>query len=103
MNQAQLEAIDSAGPHQAMTATADASGLASITLYGGRKYALVANTPGVREPACGGPVTFVASDDLVLEPIKLDKSIQACRVEQRAAVNASLSAGAPPKCEAGAK
>jgi hypothetical protein len=85
-----LLAIDVAGEHQAMVARADGNGLAAIQLYVGRQYSLVASTSGVREPACGGPVTFTASDGLVLEPMKLDKTWNACRAAQRDALHKTL-------------
>jgi hypothetical protein len=82
VNQALVIAKDTLTPTQAITATADSSGRAEITLYVGRVYKLVANTPGTREPACAGPVQFVAKDGLVLDAMTLDKSFHDCRALQ---------------------
>lgn len=65
-------------------ATADADGRADIALYAGQEYSLIAEKPGYREPACGGPVRFVAKEGMVLKPLTLDKSIAQCRPAEKA-------------------
>lgn len=82
VDRALVIAKDTLTPTQAITSTADSSGRAEITLYAGRVYKLVANTPGTREPACAGPVQFVAKEGLVVETMTLDKSFHDCRVLQ---------------------
>ncbi len=82
VDQAKVIAKDMLTPTQAIDSTADSSGRAEIMLYAGRVYKLVANTPGTREPACAGPVQFVAKDGLVLDAMTLDKSFHDCRVLQ---------------------
>jgi hypothetical protein len=80
--QAHVIANDPLTPTQAMVATADANGNADITLYEGREYRLVANTSGNREPACAGPVKFIAKEGLVLNTLLLDKTFKECRTLQ---------------------
>ena len=82
VDQAKVIAKDTLTPTQAIDSTADSSGRAEIKLYAGRVYSLVATTPGTREPACAGPVKFVAKEGLVLDAMTLDKSFHDCRVLQ---------------------
>jgi len=60
-------------------ATANADGWADIRLYADQEYFLIAETPGEREPPCGGPVRFVAKDGMILNALTLDKSMSDCR------------------------
>lgn len=74
---------DPVTPTQAMSATADENGDADITLYEGREYRLIASTSGNREPACAGPVKFIAKQGLQVGTLTLDKSWDECRALQK--------------------
>ncbi len=65
-------------------ATADVDGWAEIALYAGQEYSLISETPGYREPACAGPIRFVAKEGMVLKPLTLDKSIAECQPVEKA-------------------
>lgn len=80
---AHVAATDPLTPTQFIGATADENGDAKITLYEGREYSLIANTSGYREPACAGPVEFIAKEGLQLGTLTLDKTWEECRAEQR--------------------
>ena len=60
-------------------ATTNADGWADITLYAGQEYFLFAETPGEREPPCGGPLKFVAKEGLAFNALTLDKTMSECR------------------------
>lgn len=79
---AHVIANDPLTPTEAMVATADTTGNADITLYEGREYRLIADTSGNREPACAGPVKFIAKEGLVLNALTLDKTFDECRALQ---------------------
>jgi len=89
VDQARLAAIDPANPVQFIGGTADASGRADLSLYDGEEYTVTATTPGVREPSCGGPLTFVARDGMTLAPITLDKSVRECRAGKKVSTSAT--------------
>jgi hypothetical protein len=80
---AHVIASDPLTPTQAIAAVADDNGNASITLYEGREYRLIASTSGYREPACAGPVKFTAKEDVQLGTLTLDKTWDQCRRLQR--------------------
>lgn len=81
---AHVIAEDPSTPGQAISAIADENGDANITLYGGRQYRLIASTSGYREPACAGPVKFIAKEGLQLDTLTLDKTWDECRALQSA-------------------
>jgi protocatechuate 3,4-dioxygenase beta subunit len=81
---ARVAATDPMTPTQFIGATADQNGDAAITLYAGREYSVIASTSGYREPACAGPVKFIAKEDLQLGTLTLDKTWNECRALQRA-------------------
>ena len=81
---AHVIASDPLTPTEATSATADENGNANITLYEGREYRLIASTSGNREPACAGPVRFIAKQGLQVGTLTLDKSWHECRVLQKA-------------------
>lgn len=81
---AHVIASDPLTPINALSATADENGDADITLYEGREYRLIANTSGYREPACAGPIRFIAKDGLQIGTLTLDKTWDQCRALQRA-------------------
>jgi hypothetical protein len=81
--QAHVAAMDPLTPTQFIGARADENGDAEITLYEGREYSLIAETSGYREPACAGPVKFVAKEGLQLGTLTLDKTVQQCRALQK--------------------
>jgi hypothetical protein len=81
---AHVIASDPLTPINALSATADENGYADITLYEGREYRLIASTSGYREPACAGPIKFVAKDGLQLGTLRLDKTWDQCRRLQNA-------------------
>jgi hypothetical protein len=83
VSNATVVANDPVSPVHSLYAKADSNGDADITLYEGREYRLVANGSGNHEPACAGPVKFVAKEGLQLGTLKLDKSIQECRAQQK--------------------
>lgn len=80
---AHVAAMDPLTPTQFIGATADDNGDAEITLYEGRQYSLIASTSGYREPACAGPVKFIAKEGLQLDTLTLDKTWNQCRALQR--------------------
>jgi len=82
--QAHVIASDPLTPTQAISAIADEAGNADITLYEGREYRLIASTSGNHEPACAGPVKFIAKEGLPLGTLTLDKSWIQCRTLQKA-------------------
>jgi hypothetical protein len=79
---AHVIATDPLTPVQALSATADDNGDADITLYEGREYRLIGSTSGYREPACAGPIKFIAKDGLQLGTLRLDKTWDQCRALQ---------------------
>jgi hypothetical protein len=81
---AHVIASDPLTPTQAISTVADDHGDASITLYEGREYLLIASTSGYREPGCAGPVKFIAKQDLQLGTLTLDKTWDQCRTLQKA-------------------
>jgi Carboxypeptidase regulatory-like domain len=81
---AHVIASDPLTPTQAMSAIADENGDADITLCEGREYRLIASTSGYREPACAGPVKFIAKEGLQIGTLSLDKPWVECRALQRA-------------------
>ena len=81
---AHVNAVDPLTPTTALSATADENGEADITLYEGREYRLIANTSGYREPACAGPIKFIAKEGLKLGELRLDKTWEQCRSLQNA-------------------
>jgi protocatechuate 3,4-dioxygenase beta subunit len=83
VDRAQFAAIDAANPGWFTPATADETGSANLALYAGEEYTVTATTPGVREPSCGGPVSFVARDEMTLDPLRLDKSWHECRAPRK--------------------
>jgi hypothetical protein len=81
--QAHISAMDPLTPTQFIGARADANGDADITLYEGREYSLTADTSGYREPACAGPIKFIAKEGLQLGTLTLDKTVKQCRTLQK--------------------
>ncbi|HXN64753.1 MAG TPA: carboxypeptidase regulatory-like domain-containing protein [Candidatus Acidoferrales bacterium] len=84
VTKAHVIASDPLSPINALSATADENGDADIILYEGREYRLIASASGDREPACAGPITFIAKDGLQLGTLKLDKTFEQCRTLQKA-------------------
>lgn len=82
--EAHVIATDPLTPTEALSAIADENGDADITLYEGREYRLIGSTSGYREPACAGPVKFIAKDGLQLGNLTLDKTWDQCRMLQHA-------------------
>jgi hypothetical protein len=81
---ANVAATDPMTPTQFIGGVADEKGDADITLYEGREYSLIASTSGYREPACAGPVKFIAREGLQLGTLTLDKTWAQCRALQEA-------------------
>jgi hypothetical protein len=82
--EAHVIADDPLTPTQALSAIADENGDADITLYEGREYRLIGSTSGYHEPACAGPITFIAKEGLQLGTLTLDKTWDQCRTLQNA-------------------
>jgi hypothetical protein len=81
--QAHIAAMDPLTPTQFIGTTADESGNADIALYEGREYSLIASNSGYREPACAGPVRFIAKEGMQLNTLTLDKTWNECRALQK--------------------
>jgi hypothetical protein len=84
VGQANFLAVDRIDPGQGYSATGDASGSGNLTLYVGETYTFIASSPGVSEPNCGGPITFIARDGLTLDPLTLNKTWHECRAPKKA-------------------
>ena len=83
--QGHIDAEDDLTPARGISSDrTGADGTADIQMFEGRTYTLVANTSGYREPACAGPVRFVAHEGLTLPPLTLSKTWNQCRSEQHA-------------------
>jgi hypothetical protein len=91
VNLANVDAVDTGNVTQFIGAKADEDGRAELKLYDGRQYYLTATTPGTREPACAGPVKFIARDGLTLDTLTLDKSVHECRDDIKLSATAAVT------------
>jgi hypothetical protein len=70
-----LNYLYSSGPPRA---AADAQGRATLSLYEGRTYYLVATISGGTQQRCGGPLKFVAKDGVTLGTITIEHNWGNC-------------------------
>jgi tetratricopeptide (TPR) repeat protein len=70
-----LNYLYSSGPP---SANADTQGRATLSLYEGRTYYLVATISGGTQQRCGGPLKFVARDGVTLRTITIDHNWGNC-------------------------
>jgi hypothetical protein len=60
------------------SANADTQGRATLSLYEGRTYYLVATISGGTQQRCGGPLKFVAKDGVTLGTITIEHNWGNC-------------------------